>query len=89
MPTSEQIDRKKQEVARLERHLTLEKIKRRKADTRRKIELGGLVIKAGMHDFPKDVILGALIGLREEIESNDTSRDLYGYKGKVEFLKTT
>lgn len=32
----------------------------RKEDTRRKIALGGLVIKAGMADYPAAVILGAL-----------------------------
>jgi hypothetical protein len=35
-----------QKVARLERNLALEKIKTRKAETRQKIELGGLVVKA-------------------------------------------
>jgi hypothetical protein len=32
----------------------------RRDDTRRKIQLGGLVIKAGMADYPAAVILGAL-----------------------------
>lgn len=32
----------------------------RKEDTRRKIQLGGLVIKSGMADYPPVVILGAL-----------------------------
>ena len=33
----------------------------RKEDTRRKIELGGLVIKAGLEDEGRAVILGALL----------------------------
>ncbi len=32
----------------------------RREDVRRKIQLGGLVIKAGMSDYPVAVILGAL-----------------------------
>lgn len=32
----------------------------RREDTRRKIQLGGLVIKSGMSDYPASVILGAL-----------------------------
>lgn len=32
----------------------------RQEDTRRKIQLGGLVIKAGMADHPPAVLLGAL-----------------------------
>lgn len=32
----------------------------RREDTRRKIQLGGLVVKAGMADYPASVILGAL-----------------------------
>lgn len=35
----------------------------RKRDTRRKIELGGLIVKAGAGDVPKAVILGALLDL--------------------------
>lgn len=32
----------------------------RRDDARRKIQLGGLVIKSGMADYPASVILGAL-----------------------------
>lgn len=32
----------------------------RKEDTRRKIQLGGLVVKAGLDEYPSAVILGAL-----------------------------
>jgi len=33
----------------------------RKEETRRKIQLGCLVIKSGMADYPASVILGALV----------------------------
>ena len=60
METSKQIEKEKQLIARSEKSLALEKLKKRKTDTRRKIELGGLVIKAGMDGYNKSVILGAL-----------------------------
>ena len=60
MGTREQIVKQKQSIARCENSLALEKLKKRRADTRRKIELGGLVVKAGMDGFNKSVILGAL-----------------------------
>lgn len=36
-------------------------VQARKEDTRHKIQLGGLVIKAGMGDEDKAVVLGALL----------------------------
>jgi hypothetical protein len=56
----EQIEKEKQVIARCEKSLAMEKLKRRRADTRRKIEFGGLVIKSGMSQFNKSIILGAL-----------------------------
>lgn len=61
MTMLKQIEKEKQNLARYEKSLALEKLKKRKADTRRKIDLGGLVIKAGMGEFDKAVVLGALI----------------------------
>ena len=61
MTMLKQIEKEKQNLARCEKSLALEKLKKRKADTRRKIELGGLVIKAGMGEFDKAVVLGASI----------------------------
>ena len=49
----------------------------RKADTRRKIELGGLVLKSGMGDASPAALLGALLL---------TARKLAGPEG-AEFLK--
>lgn len=40
----------------------------RKEDTRHKIELGGLVIKAGLGDEDKAVILGALLDAASTIK---------------------
>lgn len=60
MTAYKQIEKQQQLIARTEQSLALEKLKKRRADTRRKVELGGLVIKAGMDGFNKAVILGAL-----------------------------
>jgi len=42
MTTLEQIGKEKQIITRCEKSPSLEKIKKRKSDTRRKIEFGGL-----------------------------------------------
>ena len=76
-----QFRRAEQAVNRLERNLALEKIKKRKADTRRKIELGGLVIKAGMDRYPKNVILGALLSAFEELGQGQAIERMYAQKG--------
>ncbi|HAT9654465.1 TPA: conjugal transfer protein TraD, partial [Legionella pneumophila subsp. pneumophila] len=60
MTTDKQIEKEKQLLARCEKSLAVEKIKKRKADTRHKIELGGLIIKAGMAEYNRAIILGAL-----------------------------
>ena len=80
-----QFRRAEQAVNRLERNLALEKIKKRKADTRRKIELGGLVIKAGMDQYPKDVILGVLISGFKEMKQGLELERLYSQKGASAF----
>ncbi|KTC98703.1 conjugal transfer protein TraD [Legionella erythra] len=60
MTIKTKIQKQQQVIARCEKSLALEKLKKRRADTRRKIELGGLVIKSGMDGFNKTVILGGL-----------------------------
>ncbi|CAM4474398.1 MAG: hypothetical protein LEGION0403_FIIPPAGN_02814 [Legionella sp.] len=56
----EEIEKEKQMIAHCEKSLALEKLKKRKEDTKRKIELGGLVIKSGIIQFNKYSILGVL-----------------------------
>ncbi|KMO27838.1 conjugal transfer protein TraD, partial [Methylobacterium variabile] len=43
----------------------LKRNEERKRDAREKIQLGGLVIKAGLSDLPSNVLLGLLIEARE------------------------
>lgn len=86
METQKKINKKTQAISRLERQLILEKIKERKKQTRRKIELGGLVIKAEMDVFPKDIILGALISIKKEIKNNTDLKSLFKSIGNAAFM---
>lgn len=86
MDIASAIKKQEQKVARLERNLALQKIKQRKADTRRKIEFGGLVIKSGLDEYPKAVILGALIDAFEHLERDASYKTLYQAKGEVAFM---
>lgn len=87
MRLSESIKKTEITLAKLERNLSLEKINQRKQDTRRKIEMGGLVIKAEMDLYPKDVILGALLQAKKQIEQAEENRRLFEVIGKAKFLK--
>lgn len=57
----------------------------RKRDTHQKIQLGGLVVKAGLRDVEKAVILGALIKLVEDIEAGAASVETYRVAGDLAF----
>jgi hypothetical protein len=46
----------------------------RKKDTRDKISLGGLIVKAGLRFEKRALLLGALIDLRERLQSDDNER---------------
>ena len=86
MDTKDEIKKTEQRLARLECQLARDKIKERKADTRRKIEFGGLVIKAKMDVYPKDIILGALIYAKEQLEKEAGTKMLYQSKGHAAFM---
>lgn len=86
MPTQHQIKKEKQLIERCEKSLTLKKLKQRRADTRRKIEFGGLVIKAGMDGYDKAIIMGAL-NYASELLKEDEYRNLFQLRGQYLFLK--
>ncbi len=86
MELDEAIAQQGQRVHRLERNLALVKIKERKAETRRKIELGGLVVKATLDRFSKAVILGALLDAMEQLEREPGTRLLFQSKGEAAFM---
>lgn len=74
-----------QTVARLKRELAVEKIKTRKRDARRKIELGGLVIKSKMHVYSKEIVLGALLDAEEQIKKDASVKNHFAEKGHRAF----
>ncbi|HAT6957813.1 TPA: conjugal transfer protein TraD [Legionella pneumophila] len=86
MDTLEQIKKEKQAIAKGEQTLALAKLKKRRADTRRKIELGGLVIKSGMDVHNKSTILGALDHVFSLMHQDSSYIDLFQFKGNMLFL---
>ncbi|HAU0494509.1 TPA: conjugal transfer protein TraD [Legionella pneumophila] len=85
MNTLNQIQKQKQTIARTEKELAEAKLKKRRADTRRKIELGGLVIKSGMDGLKKVAILGALTYTFQLIEKHNYYQELFESIGVNEF----
>ncbi|QEY51392.1 conjugal transfer protein TraD [Legionella longbeachae] len=85
MNTLNQIQKQKQTIARNEKELAEAKLKKRRADTRRKIELGGLVIKSGMDGLKKVAILGALTYTFQLIEKHNYYQELFESIGVNEF----
>ena len=63
--------------------------KNRKKDTHEKIQLGGLVAKAGLRHADKAIILGALCDLSIRLEVSPESERIKNYEmlGKKEFKK--
>ncbi len=86
--TYHRIKKSTQSLARAQSALSLLTMKERKADTRRKIEFGGLVIKAKMDEYPKAVILGALLTAFEELasETDEAILSLFKAKGERAFM---
>lgn len=46
----------------------------RRQDTREKIELGGLIVKAGLRYEKRALLLGALIDLRQRLKADEMER---------------
>lgn len=86
MTTLTKLQRTEQKIARAERELARTKLKERKAETRRKIEWGGLVVKAKMSAYPKAIILGALLDALENLQNDPAAKNLYQAKGEAAFL---
>lgn len=86
MSTERDIKVIKQTIARTEKQLAIERLKQRRADTRNKIQLGGLVIKAQMDTYSKEVILGALIHSLELIEEDCKNKELFASIGDNAFM---
>ena len=89
MTTYREVEKEKQNLARCESKLAMEKLKKRKSETRFKIELGGLVIKSGMSQYEKSVILGGLIYAASAIKHNLNNERLFELSGNELFAQNT
>jgi hypothetical protein len=87
MDKAKYIVKQKQLIARQEKELALEKLKKRRADTRRKIELGGLVIKSTMDTFGKAIILGALTHAQRLMSEDENYVTFFNSIGENQFLE--
>ncbi len=63
------------------------KLDERKADTRNKIQLGGLIVKAGLGEEETAVLLGALIEAADALSgpNAESIRRRYGRRGDAAF----
>ncbi|MCF1464975.1 type IV conjugative transfer system coupling protein TraD [Agrobacterium vitis] len=61
-------------VVRLERMARTMTTDARKKDTREKIELGGLIVKAGLRYEKRALLLGLLIDASRRLKGNDTEQ---------------
>ena len=86
MKTSDPIIKCQQQLNRHQDRLSREKLKQRKKDTRRKIEFGGLVIKAKMDQFSKAVILGALLDAIDRLNDEPQLKAYFHSKGEASFM---
>lgn len=57
----------------------------RKKDTREKIELGGLIVKAGLRFEKRSVLLGALVELQQRLQSDANERNRLKEIGAKDF----
>lgn len=63
------------------------KTKERKERTRRLIQLGGLIEKAGLGDMDSAALLGMLMQQKDFIERNPRTLDTWKQRGATEFEK--
>lgn len=75
MSIQQEVKKQEQMIARCEKSLALEKLKKRRADTRHKIELGGLIIKSGMNFYEKAIVLGGLFYVKNLLINGILSED--------------
>lgn len=57
------------------------RLKEQKMRTRHLIEIGGLIVKAGLESLPTNTLYGALISLNDELKNNDSIRSAWSTKG--------
>lgn len=63
------------------------KLQEQKMRTRHLVEIGGLVVKAGLDHLPTNTLYGALISLNDELKNQDSIRSAWNVKGQTAFNK--
>lgn len=84
-----QLEKTRQDLLLYKKQISIESEKERKRQTREKIELGGLIVKAGIKDLSRSEILGILLEAKQMIEGNESeSKRKHWFEiGKAEFEK--
>lgn len=88
MQTQSKIKFEEAKLNRLKLLQSKQQFQKRRQDTRKKIELGGLVIKAKLDYLPKDILLGAFMHISEQLELDPKLELLFEQKGSLAFLET-
>ena len=88
MQTQSKIKFEEAKINRLKLLQSKQQFQERRQDTRKKIELGGLVIKAKLDYLPKDILLGAFVHISEQLELDPKLELLFEQKGSLAFLET-
>lgn len=88
METQRKIKFEEAKLNRLKLLQSKQQFQERRQATRKKIELGGLVIKAKIDHLPKDILLGAFVHVAEQLELDPNLEILFQQKGSLAFLET-
>jgi hypothetical protein len=85
-----QLKREKQRHNRLELNLSFQREQLRKADIRRKIQLGGLVVKAELSDESAALLFGIMLEAKEKLDpeknkKNKQYREVWIKRGDAAF----
>lgn len=91
LPTFKRLKTLQSELASLDRRIARMTLLERKQDTRRKIQLGGLVKKAALDEEPTAVLLGLLLEAAEKLQSeqSESIRENWRLLGDIALTKET
>lgn len=85
--TANTIKKQSKTIAKYERRLARLKTKRRKEDTRHKILLGGLVVKAQLNHLPLDDFYKILLDIKSQLENEPELKRVFQLKGERAFME--
>jgi len=75
-----------QKIAAIEQKVKINKERARRLDARKKIQLGGLIVKAQIDDLTTNVLLGILVDARKKLQTGKGQFEKYwAYLGDLEF----